>query len=380
MGPCDTAEGQVYDVVVVGAGPAGAPAACYLKLFDTRSLLRVLLIEKHEDPAEYDKYHHKCGEGVSDGFFEEIAPIRIEPSDITTYVDTVREYWGMKHATEDPFKLHILDRPSFLRHVIEAYIGAGGEVRWDQVLEVDASENLVRLSCKSGFVALARVVIGADGPNSRVRTTMGFPEPKIITLMQYLVPDEPGDEHTITFWYGGKYDGGYKYKFPYGPGKAKLGFIKGTAEYHGQSYEIQAKQMALGGMPTFAKDRVVLIGAAGAFTNPLTCAGIRVGFVAGRMLAGSIVKAVEGQSGDGLESRLDDAIHRFEAMWKRSPYYAGKYMKAYERFKDMDDAAIEAFAEPYVQKGRLRGALLFLKNAAFWPMYKAFWDSARYSV
>ncbi len=370
---------QIYDVIIVGAGPAGAPAACYLKLFDTRSVLKILLIEKNSDPTGYDKYHHKCGEGVNEGFLDEIAPIQAVPDSITTHVTTAREYWGTGHVTESPTKECILNRPAFLHGVVDSYAKAGGEIRWDEVLKVGVEGELARVTCKSGFTALARVVIGADGPNSRIRSLMGFPKPIIITAMQYLIPNDPVDDHTMIVWYGARYHGGYKYIFPYGPGKGKLGFIKGTTEYDGPSYELQAKQMAFGGIPSFVKDNVVLIGSAAAFTNPFTGGGIKIGFIAARVLANDIVKAVQGTEENKRTSRMVTAIKRFEARWKKSPYFSGRYMKSYEQFSRMDDAAIERLGEPFYLKGKMRRAFALLKNIDLWPLYKAFIDSARYS-
>nr|MDO8083434.1 NAD(P)/FAD-dependent oxidoreductase [Candidatus Sigynarchaeum springense]MDO8118658.1 NAD(P)/FAD-dependent oxidoreductase [Candidatus Sigynarchaeota archaeon] len=379
MSGVKTALDPFYDVIVVGAGPAGAAAACYLKLFDTRSLLKVLLIEKHADPADYNKYHHKCGEGVSEDFLEEIAPIRALPSDIIVHVTKLREYWGKKPMVETTDKECILNRPAFLRHIIDSFTSAGGEIRWDEVLKVEIVGDCARIICKSGYTARGRVIIGADGPNSRIRNSMGFTKPLIITVVQYLVDNEQADDRTIIVWYGANYQGGYKYRFPYGPGKCKLGFMKGTAEYKGPFYELQAKQMAIGGMHSFVKDNVVLIGDSGAFTNPLTGGGIKVAFMAARVIAKKLVIAGEKATEKDRTSRLIDAINHFESWWKKSPYFSAKYMKAFERFRKMDDITIERFSEPFYKKGSIRSMHAFLKNIKYWSLYKAFWDSMKYS-
>ncbi|MEX2681637.1 MAG: hypothetical protein Q6373_008555 [Candidatus Sigynarchaeota archaeon] len=375
----NTARDPIFDIIIVGAGPAGASVACYLKLFDTRSLLKILLIEKHADPAEYDRYHHKCGEGVSEEFLEEIAPIRAVASDITTHVTIAREYWGTKRVVESRTKECILNRPAFLRHVIDIYTRAGGNICWDEVLKVIMEGGLARVACASGFTPLGRVVIGADGPNSRIRTLMGFQKPLIVTVMQYLVPNDAADDHIMNVWYSAKYRGGYKYIFPYGSGKGKLGFIKGTDEYNGPFFEMQAKQAAIGGIPNFSKGNVILIGCAAAFTNPFTGGGIKVAFVAARVLARKLVIAAEKATDTNRTSRLIEEINRFEIWWKKTPYFAGKYMKAYDRFKKMNDITIERLSEPFLNKGRIRRAFALLKNIRFWSIYMAFMNATKYS-
>jgi flavin-dependent dehydrogenase len=194
-----------------------------------------------------------------------------------------------------------------------------------------------------------------------------------------LIPNDTADDHTMSLWYSARYKGGYKYIFPYGPGKAKLGFIKDTDEYHGPVFEMQAKQAGIGGIQSFVRGNIVLIGGAAAFANPFTGGGIKAGFTAARVLARRIVKAADGTTGDSRTERMVAAIEKFETWWKRSGYYSGKYMKAYEQFKVMDDATILRLAKPFLVKGKVRKAIAFLENITLWSIYKAFMNSARYS-
>ena len=53
-----------YDIVIVGAGPAGASAAFFSKFFDKDKQHRVLLLDALREPT-YSAYYHICGKVVS---------------------------------------------------------------------------------------------------------------------------------------------------------------------------------------------------------------------------------------------------------------------------------------------------------------------------
>lgn len=367
-----------FDIIIVGAGPAGAPMAFCLKIFDTSRKLNVLLLEKKEDADSYIQYHHKCGEGVSEKFLHEIYPLQAQPDDIIMRVPASKEYWPEHSEVTSKLSECILNRPIFLRHIIQSYQDMGGIVRWDEMLNITDTDTCVQITCKSGYKTSTRLLIGADGPNSRTRKCCKFEEPMIVTVMQYLIPAESNEDNAIRVWYDEKYHGGYKYMFPYGNGKKKIGFVLGTDAYNGPIIELQAKQIAFGGMTRYLKNHVMLIGDAAGQANPFTGGGIKPCFIAAKKLSSFLNKSSR-NSKQSKTIALINAAKRFETWWQNSGYDSRKYLAAYEKFKTFNNTILAKFSNPFTARNPIAMILALMKNMRFYTVYKAFINSARFS-
>jgi len=369
-----------FDVIIAGGGPAGAAAAYYFHFFDRQGLLNILLIEKKCFEDEYERYHHKCGECVSKYFLDIIKPIQVKGEEIVAKVKKTREYWGREPACVSPTDEYILNRPLFLKSVLRAAEGNGVMVRFDEVIKVINNDSGATVTCKSGFTAFARMIIGADGPNSRIRNTCGFDKPQILTAMQYLVPaDATSEPDEIVIWYDEKYKGGYKYLFSYGEDARKLGFIHSTDIYQGPVLELQAKQIAMGGLKNYAKDHVILIGDAAGQANLLTGGGILPAFIAARELSRSIVNATKHLKKLQRTKAFIMATKKFEKWWKHSPYESRRYISAYNQFAKFSNGDLEKFSLPFRCIGRLHRVYNLLKNICYWHLYFTMQRAIKYS-
>ncbi|MBD3186571.1 hypothetical protein GF325_07080 [Candidatus Bathyarchaeota archaeon] len=87
-----------FEVIVVGAGPAGISAAFFFNHL-SNAKLDTCLVERL--PAgSWKEYHRKCREGVSMGFFEDIHPI--EKQHVINEIHHVHECWGGEIETIYP--------------------------------------------------------------------------------------------------------------------------------------------------------------------------------------------------------------------------------------------------------------------------------------
>lgn len=154
-----------WDVVVVGAGPAGSAAA----RFAAQGGARVLLVDR----ARFPRYK-TCGGGIT-GWSRRELPAGIE----STFEDaTIR--LGIGHDDRDrhwierdePF-LGMVRRADFDQALVDAAVHAGAEFR-DGVVVRAISEDAdgVRLRT-DGDDLLAAVVIGADGTGGRTAGYVG---------------------------------------------------------------------------------------------------------------------------------------------------------------------------------------------------------------
>src|SRR6476661_4513583 len=160
---------DIWDVVVVGAGPAGSSAA--LSALHERPDSRVLLLDRSDFPRD-----KSCGDGIAPHVFDVLRSLGAD--------ETVRELQHHHRAVET-LELSIgaqgvtrrmrrpalvVPRAHFDARLVDAAVGAGGVLRRHRVRTVDASPRGVLID---GTIR-ARVVVAADGARSGVRRSIGL--------------------------------------------------------------------------------------------------------------------------------------------------------------------------------------------------------------
>jgi geranylgeranyl reductase family protein len=158
------AETSPIDVIVVGAGPAGAAAAYFLG----EAGLKVVLLEKAPLPR-----YKACGGGLSAQMLEKYFPFSFKPV-FEVKAKSVSYALGRQFITipvpQSSLRLVMRDR-------FDAFIlsHAGAEVHSDAlVTRVQESEKGVKVETADGRVYEARYLIGADGANSVVARELGL--------------------------------------------------------------------------------------------------------------------------------------------------------------------------------------------------------------
>jgi geranylgeranyl reductase family protein len=144
---------KVYDVAIVGAGPAGSTAAYRL----ARAGARVLLVDRATFPRD-----KPCGGGVT-GRAARLLPFSIEPvvEDVVDRLECRLQYGPrFERAARTPLAL-MTQRRRLDHFLLEKAAEAGAEVR-DGVKVSDVRESGLAVD---GEELQARVVIGADGCN-----------------------------------------------------------------------------------------------------------------------------------------------------------------------------------------------------------------------
>jgi len=203
----DTDANQVWDVVVVGAGPAGATAARYAALGGAR----VLLLDK----ATFPRYK-TCGGGI-------IGQSRHRMNDhaLATIEADVPEV-GFSHRmgrvtrvrTQAPF-VAMVDRERFDQANVDAAKEAGAEFRdGANVRSLTDEDGRTRLVLSDGDELLARVVIGADGSGGRVGRHVGVVIERTDLGLEVEVPRRPEDAATGVLLDWGPRPGTYAWVFP----------------------------------------------------------------------------------------------------------------------------------------------------------------------
>ncbi len=305
-----TTQRTAYDLVVVGAGPAGSSAAREA----AKQGLRVLILERQREISRVVQ----CAEGISHASLVE----GFSPSvpGIATVIHRARFHFpsGLSFEVRYPNVGYILDRKIFDRYLAVQAVLQGATLRrgaifQDAVLE----DHRVRVIFTEGHQVhevTTRLVIGADGPASSVGKSLGLPldvgPEEIHKAHQYLVAHPKIESDCVEFFVGERWaPGGYGWIFPKGPGYGNVGVgLIATDPRDPQSFTDQlldtylpnaqilgetASIIPTGGLNLpLVGDRVMVVGDAGRLADPLTAGGIPAALISGTLAGRVAAKAL----------------------------------------------------------------------------------------
>ncbi|XVQ84235.1 NAD(P)/FAD-dependent oxidoreductase [Microbispora siamensis] len=296
---------DVWDLVVVGAGPAGSAAALRARQLDPGR--RVLLLDRAAFPRD-----KACGDGIAAHARQELALLGL-PGLLDDHRPTPRlsvtSPGGARVSAVVARPNHVVPRRVFDARLVEAARARGVEVRRHRVRTLTAlGEHIVI----DGHL-VARTVVAADGANSAVRRLIGVPPSPdrhtAIAVRGYADVPPDDDEQVIVMqseaWPA------YAWSFPVGDGTANVGYgllLPMLREAGGPGREILHGRLArllplLGeisspvrdlrahhlplssGRPVPGAGRVLLAGDAASLVNPLTGEGIYYALLSGRLAA-----------------------------------------------------------------------------------------------
>ena len=298
---------ESWDLVVVGAGPAGASTA--LGALTEDPSLRVLLLDRSDFPRD-----KSCGDGIAPHVLDALA--EVGAAEVVAGWAPLRDL-ELAHGdvvVAGPMRreVHVVPRQVFDARLVERAVAAGAVLRRHRVtsVEVDSTGPVV-----SGEVRGA-VVVGADGAHSLVRQALlgTRREPRAIAIRGYApVTDAIRGRQVIR--YGDRRQPSYAWAFDRGDGLANVGYgelLPGEASGAPPSRRLlleQLEELVPGAASTGTDWRghhlplsgwrwdqpdgpVLLVGDAAGLVNPMTGEGIyyavATGIAAGRTAARAV--------------------------------------------------------------------------------------------
>ncbi|OGP87749.1 MAG: hypothetical protein A2156_16155 [Deltaproteobacteria bacterium RBG_16_48_10] len=291
-----------YDIVVIGAGPAGSCAAQAA----ARRGAKVLLIDRRQRlgiPVQ-------CAEFVPQWISRHAS---FSSTCIMQRVEKMITHLPDRITDEMKSPGYMLDRSLFDKELAASAILSGAKISIGTKAVGLSPEGLVVEQGSKIKTISSKLFIGADGACSSMARFVGQPSLRTIAALQYeVVLSEP--QNHVDVYFHQHYEGGYAWLFPKGKtanagvgvvfSKASqlpdllgnfLDFLKGSKKLQG----IQIVSKTGGFIPCeFYKKNlfknVLLVGDAAGHAHPITGAGILnaviAGELAGRVAAEAIVK------------------------------------------------------------------------------------------
>ncbi|GBC98282.1 Menaquinone reductase [bacterium HR17] len=319
------------DVIVVGAGPAGATAARLLAEWG----LCVLLLERKKMPR-----YKPCGGALTKRTLHLLAPLDISPV-IEARINTL----AIQAPDGDRFTLTLPEplivtvmRDRFDAFLTDAAVAAGTYLRQaETVLRCEqTSEGVIVTTTQRTY--RARLLIGADGANSVVAQQLGLrPQRRAVSLVSELAPTTfPRWDGSAHLWFPSALRG-YAWCFPKGAHLsagiytlsstlpqwrtwlesylAPLRLLDGFQRHHlhGHPVPLADKRAA------FHRGNGLLIGDAAGLADPFTGEGISWAVLSAQWVAESALRVLTGEWRDlhGYTERLRAQVvpERQAALW-----------------------------------------------------------------
>ncbi len=305
------------EVLVIGGGPIGAVAARTAAYFGAK----VLLVERNSIPGEPDR----CTGLVS--------PRCLKEAEMDKEV-VIREIRGGIICAPNGRKLRIeakdarvvvIDRPLFDKRLLEQAQAAGAEVLFSTEAVAFGGNTIKLKRDEHIYTVNTKVIIGADGPKSKLARWANLPPPaKFLLGIQAIVPYESEKTDFLKIIFDRQLAPGFfAWVVPAEMGIARVGlatdkkrkalsYLKVLLEkINCKALNYTTGLIPIGARKKTVADRVIVVGDAAAQTKPASGGGVYTGIVCGKVAGEVAAKcALAGETSE-------KALALYDKKWRR---------------------------------------------------------------
>ncbi|MBT7348018.1 NAD(P)/FAD-dependent oxidoreductase [Candidatus Bathyarchaeota archaeon] len=344
-----------YDIIVVGAGPAGALTARTA----AENGAKVLILEEHEQAGT----PVFCAEGLSHKGFIDSGLEPVEPL-IAQKIHKVKVFVpsGKSVAiTHKEIEGYSLNREHYDKALADSAEAAGAVMmNYTKALGVIKEDGVVvgvkAISDGEEFEIRAPLTVGADGHASIIRRSAGLTRyfSDYGVTAQWTITDldleEPGASEIII---GSVVPGAYVWVFPKGKTVANVGlgirtdrsrpaiqvlddYINSDPRFRGKPRERKTGGIcpSTGTLDKIVIDGMILVGDSAGMVIPLSGAGIHTAIVAGKIAGKVAAEAVA--EGNVSAERLLEYHRQFDAAWGKNLRDSKKMLTLADKLTDAE--------------------------------------------
>ncbi len=342
----------MWDAIVVGGGPIGCRTAELI----SKKGHKTLVLEEHSQIGR----PLKCAGFVSWRIKQLVPDL---PKNI--FLNEVRraEFHSRNNSLQLKSKrpVHVIDRSAFDRHLAARAKKAGAEIKLNTRFEgFERTEDCLKVRTSKG-VFETKLLIGADGANSKVALQAKLEQPKnVLTGIQATVE---GSFAGAELWFGREVcPDFFAWVVPLSKGRARVGLAanKNPSHYFNKFLEKRVGKTTkpdVGGLIRYGlmedtvADRVLLVGDAACQIKPFSGGGIVYGLIAAELVSSACDKCLK-------QNRFDYMFlkRNYDRRWKDRlawPITKGEMLKKIVNHSDtlFDIALLVAnFAKPLMEE------------------------------
>ena len=306
----------MYDVIIVGAGPAG----CRTAELVARRRFKVLVVEEHATIGKPTQCTGLVSKKIGN----------LPASIVVNKIKTAKFFSGdgcfevkSKHAA------YVIDRTKYDRWLASRAKTAGAKFKMQTKFldsDVERGKNCVKVKTSRGAYE-TKIVVGADGPNSMVAKKSSIELPKNILYGLQVRVGAKFDVGVVELWFGDDVAPGlFAWVVPENKNIARVGLLTNknpaaylkkflTRRFCGAKIKISDKTgdvIRFGLMKKTAGERMLLVGDAACHVKPFSAGGLVYNKITAEIAARAIVKSLHANN---FSEKF--FIANYDKEWKR---------------------------------------------------------------
>jgi len=338
---------EIYDVIVIGAGPAGCSSA----LHSAKNGLKTLLLEEHQIIGQ-PVHCGECLSGLSAGRLGLELPEKV----ISKTVKGIRIIFPNGKSSFVREEGFVLEKDKFEQWLAEKAQEKGAEIELNCRVEEIKREKEWMIKCSDSKEFKGKILIDATGVNSLTSKKLNLnPAPKTVIGIQYRMKEIPEDGFLDFYLWPKLALEGYLWMIPKKGNKANVGLV--TEEkikakvfldefIKKKKWETKEIEKSFGGLIPISgphkntvRDGLILVGDAAGFASPMFEGGTSLALTSGKFAADTALKAVK------KNDFTKEVLKEYEELWKKEfPDYT-KLIKGKNALYKLSEEELNCIAE-----------------------------------